>query len=192
MPRMEADFEWTDVQASTPIYTKGVYELSIAGVRGSAWPKRDGAGNPTEDLTKVVRLRAKIVGVYDSAGKLKGEQDGRTIKGEPTEDINLWVHSSGGRKMAKGHMMAILGYNSRDAQDETKFNDFLKESKADLSTAVAENESGDGFVMTLGDGWEQLFVGKNVKAHMEPQTREIEGRDPVVQQNFTRLVPVNA
>jgi len=164
----------------------------IKKVRGSAWPKRDKAGNVTGEVTRVIKFRPSIVGVYDSKGKLSGELDGKEVAGKTCEEINLWIHSEGGRGMAKQYMMAILGYNPNEGSDEAAFNEFLTESGSDLSTAYEENEAGDGYVMHLGDGWEQLFVGKNVRAHMEPQTREVEGRDPVTQQNYVRLSPVNA
>ena len=191
MPVMEPDFDWTDVQASVPIHKKGEYELTITGVRGSAWFKRDKAGNPTTDVTKVVKLRPCIVGVYNSNGKLLSEQDGKTIKDARCEEINFWIHSDGGRMMSKKQMMAICGYNSFDGKDEDKFNEFLKTSKLNLSSKIEESESGDGLVLVLGDGWEKLLVGKNVRANMEPETRKIEGRDDVVQQNYTRLSSVN-
>ena len=190
-PIMEPDFDWGDVQASTPIYKKGEYELSITGVRGSAWYKKDKAGNPTTEITKVVKLRPRIVGVYNSEGKLSSEQEGKTIKDGQCEEINLWLHSEGGLKMSKKQMMSVCGYNPNDEADEKKFNEWLKSAKLNLGTKVEENESGDGLVLTIGDGWEKLLVGKNVKANMEPETREVEGRDPIVQQNYTRLSSVN-
>ena len=117
MPTMEADFNWGDVQASTPIHPKGEYELTIVGVRGSAWPKRDKAGNTTGEVVKVIRIRPRIVGVYNSEGKLKSELDGKTIRDKSCENINLWLHSDGGREMAKRYMRAILGYNSAEDSD---------------------------------------------------------------------------
>ena len=190
-PIMEPDFDWGDVQTSTPIYKKGEYELTITGVRGSAWYKRDKAGNPTTNITKVVKLRPRIVGVYNSDGKLLTEQDGKIIKDSQCEEINFWLHSEGGRKMSKSQMQSICGYNPFDEADEEKFNEFLKDSKLNLSSKVAENESGEGLILTIGDGWKTLLVGKNVRANMEPETRKQEGRDDVVQQNYTRLSSVN-
>ncbi|KKL70665.1 hypothetical protein LCGC14_2102680 [marine sediment metagenome] len=190
-PIMEPDFDWGDVQASTPIHKKGEYELTITGVRGSAWFKRDKAGNPTTDITKVVKLRPRIVGVYNSEGKLLTEQDGKVIKDLQCEEINLWVHTEGGRTMSKRQMMAVCGYNPFDEADEKKFNEFLKSSKLNLSSKVAENESGEGLVLAIGDGWKTLLVGKNVRVNMEPEVRKQEGRDDVTQQNYTRLSSVN-
>ena len=191
-PRMDADFDWGEgTQASTPIYEKGDYQLTIKNVRGSAWFKKDANGNPTGDITRVVKIRPEIVGVYDSKGKLKGETpEGKKVAGGTAEEINLWIHSEGGRRQSKRAMMAILGYNPDDQGDEKKFNEFLKKAKLDLGHKVEENETGDGLVMSLGDGW-KTFVGKNVRAHMEPETREVEGREPVIQQNYVRLSPVN-
>ncbi len=188
---MEPDFDWGDVQASTPIYKKGEYELTITKVRGSAWRKKDKAGNPTDVITKVVKLRPRIVGVYDSSGKLHSEQEGKDIKDSACEEINFWIHSEGGRMMSKRQMMSVCGYNPFDEADEKKFNEFLKTSKLDLTAKVTESESGDGFVLVLGDGWEKLLVGKNVRANMEPEIQKIEGRDDTTRQNYTRLSSVN-
>ena len=190
-PIMEPDFDWGDVQASVPIHKKGEYELTITGIRGSAWYKRDKAGNPTTDITKVIKVRPRIVGVYNSEGKLSTVQDGKEIKDAQCGEINLWVHTEGGREMSKRQMMAVCGYNPFDEADERKFNEWLKSSKLNLGNKVEESESGDGLVLTIGDGWEKLLVGKNVKANMEPETRKVEGRDDILQQNYTRLSSVN-
>lgn len=189
-PRMEPDFDWTDVQATTPVYPKGDYQITVVDIRGSAWPKTDDSGNATGVITKVVRFRNKMVGVYNSKGKLSTELDGKPIGGEAVEDLNLWVHSDGGRKMAKQSMMAILGYSPRDGQEEKKFNELLKKQKADLSTRLEEGEDGS-LSLVLGDGWKALFVGKNFRASLEEETREIPGRDPILQQNYQSISPVN-
>ena len=157
---------------------------------GAAWEKRDKNNVPTGIVTQVVRFRPEMVGVYDSNGKLKKSLDGKEIVGLQCEDINLWVHSDGGRKMAKGYMMSVLGFNSREQEDERKFNKFLKDQKADLTWKLEQTEEGN-YTLSLGSGWEQLFTGKNVRAHMEEEVREVEGRDPVTQQNYVRLSPVN-
>ena len=191
-PRMDPDFDWGGVQASTPVYSKGVYQVSIDGVRGSAWPKRDSKGDPTSEVTEVIRFRPKMMGVIGSDGKLKTEHEGKDIAGQSVEDINLWVHTEGGLKQAKRIMMAVLGYNPEDDSEEDKFNKFLKDSGKDLTWSREEREDGEGYILTIGEGWVELFKGKAAKVHMEPQTREVEGRDPIVQQNFTRVIPVNA
>lgn len=187
MPRMEADFDWGDVQASTPVHDKGDYELTIARVRGRAWFKKDKSGNPTSEITKVVALTPKIVGQYDSNGKLNTEK-----KDQDAEEINLWVHSDGGRKMAKKSMMAICGYNPDDKKEEDEFNKFLKTSGLQLGTPVEDGEEDGKLVLNLGEGWEKLLVGKNVRAHLDKETREQEGKEPIVQQNYVRLSPVNS
>jgi len=146
---------------------------------------------PTGEVTRVIKFRPRIVGVYDSNGKLSTEQNGKSIKDMACEEINGWVHSDGGRTMTKKHMMAILGYNPNEETEEKQFNEFLKTSKADLSMKLEENEAGDGYVLRIGEGWDQLFKGKNVRVHMEPETRKVEGRDDVVQQNYVRISPVN-
>ena len=53
MPRMEADFDWAGVSASTPIYPKGDYRVEIVKVRGRAWPKQLN-GQPTGVITQVL------------------------------------------------------------------------------------------------------------------------------------------
>ncbi len=189
-PRMDADFDWGGVPLNAPIYPKGDYELEITGVRGAAWQKTDKHGNPMHIVEKIA-LICKMVGVVDSKGKLKKEQDGKDIAGKPVEDFNLWTHSEGGRKSAKGSMMAILGYNPRELADEEKFIQFLKDNTPDLSFESKENEAGDGYVLILGDSWEQLFVGKNVRCSMEPGVRQREGADDVPQQEMGFLSPVN-
>lgn len=190
-PRMEADFDWADdVQASVPVYPKGEYEVTIHGVRASAWPKTDSNGNPTGEVTKVIRLIPRIKGVYDSKGKLKTELNGKVLADAPAEDINLWVHSEGGRRQAKKAMMAIAGYNPNDPAQEKEFNSFLKTSKLDLSTKLEEAEDGK-LSLIIGDGWETLLKGKNVRASMDIEIRQIEGKEPVEQQNYRSLSPVN-
>ena len=192
MPRMEADFDWTGVSASTPIYPKGDYEVSVVGVRGRAWPKRDQNNIPTGVITQVVSCRVKMVGFYGSDKKLKSVgPDGKEIKGESVEDINLWMHSDGGRKMAKQQMMAIAGYNHNDPNDEKKFNAFLKSSELNLSFNAEENEAGDGYVLNIGDGWATLLDGKNVRASLDQSTRAVEGKEDILQQEYKRLSPVN-
>jgi len=191
-PRMEADFDWGEVQASVPIYPKGDYELSIKSIRGSAWPKKDAGGNPTGEVTKVVKIRPTVVGVYDSKGKLKGEStEGKKIAGGAAEEINLWLNSDGGRRQSKKVIMAIFGYINDSETEEKKFNEFLKKNKLDLGHKVVENDAGDAFVVTLGEGWKTL-IGKNVRAHMEPETYTPKsGGEPETQQNYVRLSPVN-
>lgn len=189
-PRMNADFDWGAVEISTPIYAKGDYVLEVTGIRGQAWMKTDRAGNALGVVEKVA-IKVQMVGVIDSKGKVSPEQDGKEIKGKACEDYNLWLHSPGGIKSAKKAMMAILGYNPMDDAEEKKFKKFLKDNTPDLSWESKENEAGDGYVLTLGDGWGQLFVGKNVRCGMEPGTREREGADPIEQQEMGFLSPVN-
>jgi hypothetical protein len=190
-PIMEADFTgWGDVSATTPIHPKGDYQLTIKSIRASAWAKTDRSGNPTGVITKVIRIRPEIVGVYNSEGKLKTELGKKNIKGAKCEDINIWLHSPGGREMGKGTMMAIAGYNPRDGEEEAAFDKFIAQQKLDLGWVT--EETADGYVLTIGDGWETLLVGKNVRAHMDEETVEIEGREPRIQQNYVRLSPVNA
>lgn len=190
-PRMEADFSWTDdVKATTPVHDKGEYELTILRVRGRAWYKKDERGNYTKDITKVIALAPKLVGKYNSEGKLDPLELNDTERA--CEDINLWVHSDGGRKMSKQQMMAISGYNPNDPKEEDNFNDFLRSSQLDLSSKVEESEEDDTkLTLVIGEGWEKLLKGKNVRASMDKETRQIEGRDPVEQQNYVRLSPVN-
>jgi hypothetical protein len=92
MPRMEPDFDWTNVQATTPIYPKGDYELTVKSIRGQAWPKRDDNGNPTGDVTKVIRLRPVLVGIYDSKGKLAFvHQGGYSSEADLAQDITRYA-----------------------------------------------------------------------------------------------------
>ena len=137
-------------------------------------------------------MKSKGRGVIDSAGDLQTEQEGKDIAGGSVEEIPLWLRTKGGRQMAKGHMMAILGYNSNEQTSEDEYMAFLKDSGSDVTVRTEEKEAGDGYTLVIGEGWESLFVGKNVKVHMEPETRSVEGADDIIQQNFTRLVPVNA
>lgn len=189
-PRMEPDFEWTDVQATTPVYPKGDYELTVKSVRGSAWAKTDKEGNPTGAVVRVVRFKTQVVGVYDSKNKLKTEQNGRTIKDLPADDINIWVHSEGGRRMGKKYMMAIIGFDPNEPAEETKFNEWLAKQGVDLSARLTENDDG-GYGLAIGDGWEALFVGKNVKASLDVGVSEREGQEPQERQEINYLVPVN-
>lgn len=191
MPTMEADFNWGDVEASTPIHPKGDYELTIVGVRGAAWPKTDKAGNTTGVVVERISFRPRIVGVYNSEGKLKSELNGKEIRDKGCEGIAIWLHSSGGREMGKRTMMAILGYNPQEEVEEKKFNKFLKDSGVDLGWKHEENEAGDGYVLTIGEGYEKLFVGKSVRVQMEPETRTVEGKEPRTSQNYMRISPVN-
>lgn len=190
-PRMEADFNWADdVKATTPVHDKGEYELTILRVRGRAWYKKDPQGNLTKEITKVVSLAPKMVGKYGSDGKLDTLELNDTERA--CEDINLWVHSDGGRKMSKQQMMAICGYNPQDPKEEDNFNDFLRTSQLDLSSKVEESEEDDGKLsLVIGEGWEKLLKGKNVRALMDKEIRKIEGRDDVEQQNYKQLSPVN-
>lgn len=191
-PRMEADFSWTEVQATTPIYEKGDYEITIKKVRGRAWEKKDKAGNPTGDVTKLIEIIPEMVGVYDSKGKLKTSQNGKEIKGQPCEPIPMWLTTQGALRMSKRSMMAICGYNPADETDEKKFDAFLKSASLDLKFNVVEREDGEGLTLEIGDGYEKLLVGKNVRASMEPEMRDREGADPVEQQRYTRLSPLGA
>lgn len=185
-PRMEADFDWGDVQASTPIHPKGDYELTIKRLRGQAWVKKDKQGNPTSDITEVIKLTPELVGKYNSDGSLD-----TSVAGQAAEEISLWIHSEGGRRMSKQQMMAIAGYNPQDEQEEKKFNQFMKDSKLDLSAKVEEDQDGK-MTLTIGEGWAKLLVGKNVRAAMEPEVRAVEGKEDVTQQKYSRLSPVNA
>lgn len=186
-PVMEPDFDWAeDVQAAVPIYDKGVYELSVKSVRGAAWQKTDDNGNPIPGaITRTVRVVPEMVGVQDSKGKLD-----TTDKGNPVEALDLWVHTEGGRRQAKQRMMAIFGYDPYDHEVEKEFNNFLKTSKLDMSVKLEEDDEGK-FTLKLGEGWEKL-VGKNFISHLEPETQEREGREPIIRQNFTRVLPVNS
>lgn len=190
-PLMEADFNWTEeVQASVPVYEKGDYELTIKKVRGQAWYKPDEHGNPTEVITTVVKARPEMVGVINSEGKLKSEQNKKKIAGSPCEEINFWLTSDGAKRMSKRQLMAVAGYNPDEEEDEAAFNDFVKKSKLDLSFRVEERDDGK-LDLIIGDGWGTLLIGKNVRSHMEPETRERSGMDAVTQQNYVRLYPVN-
>jgi hypothetical protein len=189
-PIMEADFDWLgNTQASTPVFSKGEYELTIKSIRGQAWPKTDDSGNATGVITQKIALKPEMVGTFDSKGKLVGEQEGKVIKGIGCEDINFWMHSDGGKKMSKRQIMAILGYNPNNEQDEADFNAFIVKSKLDFSVKPVENDDGDGYVLVLGEGWNKL-VGQSVRSIMEPETRK-RGDEEVVQQNYKSLSPVN-
>lgn len=195
-PRMEADFDggWEGVQAAIPVHPKGEYELTIKAVRAAAWPQKNGkTGEPTGEVTQVIALRPEVVGYYDSKGKLQDVgPDGKEVKGASCEEIQGWVRSIGGRKVMKKYMMAICGYNPEDEEEEKAFNSMLKASGLDLHIRLEEKEDEEGFKLDIGEGYEKLLVGKNVRATMEPETRPVEGRDPVTQQKFNRLSPVNA
>ena len=188
---MDADFDWGGVQASTPVFKKGDYELEIKKVRGSAWPKKDKQGNPTGDITQVIRLRCEMQGVLDSKGKLQGKQDGKEIRGVTTEEANLWVHTDGGRKQAKKVMMAICGYNPEEQSDEDKFNAFLKKSGLDLSFKAIPKDDDSGYTLEIGEGWAALLEGKQVRCTMDEEIRKQEGREDSLQQNFVRFSPIN-
>lgn len=192
-PRMEADFDWAeDVKATTPIHEKGEYELTVLRVRGQAWYKKDPkTGEQTREITKVIKIAPKLVGKYNSEGKLDPLSELNDTE-RACEDISLWVHSDGGRKMSKQQMMAICGYNPNDPKEEDKFNEYLKSSGLDLSSKVEEVEGDEGkLTLVIGEGWEKLLKGKNVRAMMDKETRAVEGRDAVVQQVYNRLTPVN-
>lgn len=191
MPVMDPDFTWGGIAATTQIYPKGEYELVIQRIRGSAWPKRDKSGEPTGEYTMVARLTPTIAGMYNSEGKL-GQKlpDGGSLADSPeAEEINLWLHSKGGLKMAKQSLMAIFGYNPRDRSAEKDFNAWLVNSGIDLGFHLEERDD-EGMNLVLHDGWNQL-VGNTVRATMEPQIREVEGRDPVEQQNYISFAPLN-
>lgn len=185
-PIMEPDFDWSSVRASTPIYEKGEYELTIKRLRGSAWNKTDDVTGEIIGVTQVIRLTPEMVGHFNSQGELQTEKDGKEIAGEDCEDINLWLHSDGARKMSKRTMMAIAGYDSEDAEAETEFDEFLKNSGLDLSVKTGDNEDGTGLVLEIGDGWEELLVGKNVRAFMD-----VELYNDQRQQDYQRLTPIN-
>lgn len=171
--------DFTGVHANTPIYPRGEYELEITNIRGSAYIReRDGA------TVKVVYLRPKMVGMYDSKGKLSPNgQDGSKIEGEDVEEIRFYLHSEGAMKMTKRQMMAILGYQRKE---EDKFNKWA--SSADLSFKVEETEDGN-LSVTLGKGWQEL-VGKRVRASLDVELYEPDGREPEEQQQFASLQPV--
>lgn len=190
-PIMEPDFDWTDVSAATPIYEKGTYELSSVNIKARAWRKTDENGNPTGEIVRVIDITPEMQGVVDSNGKLNTKQEGKEIKGQPAERLPLWIHSEGGRRQGKQRMMAICGYNPFEHEDEKKFDAFLKSSKLDLSVKLEEGDEGQ-ISITIGDGYEKLLVGKRFRAVMSPEKREIEGRDPIISQNYERVIPVNS
>ena len=86
--------------------------------------------------------------------------------------------------------MAILGYNAFDKASVKKFNEFLKAQNVDLSFKPEEQEDGK-YVLKIGAGWEQLFVGKNVKTHMEPEIDNRKGKEATERQNYRAFYPVN-
>lgn len=183
MPRFEPDF--AGVFASTPIWSKGDYELAIESVRGQAWDQvKD--GHETGVIVKVVKLRPKIKGMYDSNGKLITEVDGVDIADQAAEEISLWIHSKGAMAMSKRAIMAILGY---DEKEEEEFNNYLRGGNLDLSFDF--EESDEGYDVTLGSGWESL-AGKLVGAHLDKQQVNIEGREPFEQQQYIRFFPAGS
>lgn len=185
-PRMEADFDWGDVQASVPTYEKGDYELSIERVRGQAWYKKDKAGNPTSEIVKVIKLVPKMVGQIDSKGQIDPK-----LAEKPVAEIQLYIHSEGARQMAKKQMMAIAGYNQDDEQDEKKFNEMLKQSGLDLKTSVEEDDEGK-LQLKIGEGYEKLLKGKHVRANMEKEMyTPPAGGEPEERQKYNRLTGVN-
>lgn len=183
MPRFEPDF--TTVFATTPVWSKGDYEILIESVRGQAWDQVKN-GQETGTVVQVVKLRPKIKGVYDSKGKLQTEIDGVDIADQAAEEIALWIHSKGAMAMSKRAIMAILGYSEKEEED---FNEFLRTGSLDLSFEIEESE--DGYDVTLGSGWEQL-VGKLVGVHLDKQQVNIEGREPFEQQQYVRFFPAGS
>lgn len=188
MPRFEPDF--TQVQASTPVYEKGPYELSTERISGSAWNKTDSGGDSYQ--VRRVRIGCKVQGFIDSKGKVKKDHpEHGDIEGKDVKPIDLYIHSPGAMKMAKRQMMAILGYNADEPKDEEAFNEWLK-GGVDLGFDAEPSEDGDGFDVTLGDGWE-TFVGKRVIAYLDKEMyQRDESAEPEEQQVIGRLSPVGS
>lgn len=162
MITFEPDF--STVHASTPIWKKGTYEITVSKVRGRAWDKTD---EKTQEKTMVrgVEIRLKLVGVYDSAGKLSTSMDGAEIAGKDVEPQTLYIHSDGAMAFSKRIMMAILGYKK---EEEEEFNEYFK--TLDLKMGIEEADGG-GYDVTIGEGW-QTLAGKNVIVTLSEGERE--------------------
>jgi hypothetical protein len=185
MPRIEPDFD--KVHAMTPVWGKGLYELVLGKPRGSAYDKSD---DKTGKSTHVafVGVRPKIVGIFDSNGVLSTDVDGTDIEGQQVEEIRLYLHSQGAREFSKRIMMAIFGYEG-DAKGEAEYNEWVK--TLDLSFESEENEDGEGYTVTLGDGW-QLLEGKHVKSMMDKGSFKDRNDEVKERQDFNSFFPVNS
>lgn len=173
--------DFTKYHASTPIYKKGMYEIVVDKVQARAYDTTDDAGQSKQ--VRMVTLRNKMVGVYDSKGKLLTTQDGAEIKGEDVEDVRLYIHSDGAMKFTKRILMAVLGYSK---EEEDKFNEFL--AKQDVRFSIEEKETEDGYNVVLGSFWEGL-AGKHFKVGLSEGVYERNGvKEP--QQNFDTYLPV--
>lgn len=182
MPTFEVDFG--GVQATTPIYKKGLYELTIKKVSGRAYDKVDDkTGHRT--TVRLIQITPKMVGQYDSKGKIKTtDEAGKNIKDQDVEGIRLYLHSEGALKMSKQACMAFFGF-TRD--EEEKFNEYFK--TLDLKFDAEQDESGD-YTVTLGSGWESL-TGKNFKAQLSEGVYEDKANNKSIpQQNFDNFFPV--
>lgn len=181
-PRVEPDFD--KVHAQTPIWDKGLYELAIGKVAGRAYDKEE-KGKVTTVM--YVGLRPKLVGVYDSAGKLHTDIDGTEIADQAVEEIRLYIHSQGAREFSKRIMMAIFGY---DKKEEEQYNEFVK--TLDLRFDYEEKDGEDGYDVTLGAGWNEL-AGKRVKAQMKKGTFKNQRTDEFEErQDFDSFFPVGS
>lgn len=186
MPRYEPDF--TGVTVAVPIYPKGRYELAVESVKGSAWDKTDDKTGETT-LVKRVGCRVTMVGAYDSKGKLKtAVGDMKDIAGKPVRNLDLYIHSEGAMRMAKGHMMAILGFNPRNEEHEQQFNEWIKSNGISFSFDAEPSEDGEGYGVTLGNGWETL-AGKRFVALLDKEIYKPEGGEPRENQVFSQVLP---
>ena len=181
MPEWNPDFG--AVSAETPVYPAGDYEFVVDDLRASAYDKTDTQGNITGH-NKVVYVIPKVVGRIDSKGKLSPkDSEGKVIEGQPAERIGLWLHSEGGVKFSKRIMMAIFGYKGREGEKQ-----FNEEIVANSDFSFNEEETEDGYDVTLGSGWDQL-KGLHFRVSLDKEMREVEGREPVEQQAYKSYLP---
>lgn len=183
-PRIEPDFD--KVHAQTPVWDKGLYELRVDKIRGSAYDKKDESTGKVSTVA-FVGLRPKLVGIFDSNGQLATDIDGTDIAGQAVEEIKLYVHSQGAREFSKRIMMAILGY---EKDQEAEYNDYVR--TLDLGIDLDEREDGEeGYDVKLGDGW-NVLANKHVKAQMKKGS--FKDRNDVQQerQDFDSFFPVNS
>lgn len=188
-PRFEPDF--VETQVSTPVYPKGTYEVSITRVNGAAWTKENDKTGESYTVRRI-RARAKMKGRYDSEGKLHDSIDDLgEIVDKDVAPVDFYIHSEGAMRVAKSNLMAVLGFNPRENEDEEAFNEWVQENEPDFGFDETPLDDGS-FEVDIGDGWKTM-EGRDAILMLDVEMYKPEGADkPEKRQRIATVLPVGS
>jgi len=130
------NFDPTAIQVALGEFRKGRYQFEVTSAKSYSRQKKDAAGNPI--------VGEVVMGIYYGLKCVSAPQGSENLVGQ-RQLYNAMVHTEGSLGFSKSFLMACLGVNPRDINQENEFN----RKYAGLSWSLDFATGG------VGDMWNQ-------------------------------------